>query len=36
VSQRCLDFMAREFSEDRILQPYLETFAARGRPASAR
>jgi len=36
ASRRCLDFMAREFSADRILEPYLETFAARGgRPTAA-
>lgn len=35
LSRRCLDFMAREFAEERILSPYLATFAELGCPQPA-
>lgn len=37
AGERCLDYMAREHGEERVLAPYLEAFEAalRGRPAGA-
>ena len=36
ASRRCLAFMAREFSEEKILEPYLQTFEELGRRAASR